>query len=223
MSRAWVVLAFGLGLGSWLFSAWPVASHRWDWEPAVAASQPWRAFTAAWVHWSPDHLAMNIVACAIVAALGWAGGLPRSAALAWLLAWPMTAWMPSAVGHLWPLVAAEHIGGLSGALHAGVAVAAVWLGVRGRGWERGLGLLLGLGLAAKHLWEWQVGPQLLAGSAVQVSAASHLGGSLSGILAATFMLVTSRTRVHQMRGGVVEGGAMPTPAPHSPQTHNPTP
>jgi hypothetical protein len=151
MSRAWVALALGLGLGAWFFSAWPVEPHRWDWEPAVAASQPWRAFTAAWVHLSLGHLAMNILACFTLAALGWAGGLPRSAALAWLLAWPMTAWMPSAVGPLWPMVAADHIAGLSGALHAGVAVAAVWIGVRGRGPQRGLGLLLGVG-QRRHTW-----------------------------------------------------------------------
>ncbi len=223
MSRAWVALATGLALGSWFFSAWPVESHRWDWELAAAASQPWRALTAAWVHWSPGHLVMNLFACAILAALGWAGGLPRSAALAWLLAWPMTAWMPSAIGSLWPRVVADHIGGLSGVLHAGVAVAAVWLGVRGRGPERGLALLLGVGLAGKLLWEWQVSPQWLAGSAVQVSTAAHLGGSLSGVLAAALMLVTSRSRVHQTRGGVVEDGTMPTPAALPPQTQNSTP
>ena len=110
-----LLLGFGSVLAWWLPAAWL------DWQPELAGSEPWRAWSAAWVHWSGLHLGANLAGLAVVAALGWVARLPLAAALAWALAWPLTQ-----AGLLWrPELA--HYGGLSGVLHAGIAVAAVWL------------------------------------------------------------------------------------------------
>jgi hypothetical protein len=54
-----------------------------DWQPALGLAEPWRAWSAAWVHWSPLHLGSNLLAAAVVAAFGWAARMPPRAALAW--------------------------------------------------------------------------------------------------------------------------------------------
>ena len=36
--------------------AWPLPREWLDWQPALVAAQPWRAVTAAFVHWTPLHL-----------------------------------------------------------------------------------------------------------------------------------------------------------------------
>ena len=41
-----------------------------DWQPALASSEPWRAWSAAIVHYSALHLAANLAGIALVAALG---------------------------------------------------------------------------------------------------------------------------------------------------------
>ena len=118
-AQAWLWLAALLGGGALL--GWWLPANALDWQPDLAASQPWRAWTAAAVHWSALHLGANLAGLAVLAALGWVADLPRPAALAWACAWPMTH-----AGLLWrPELA--HYGGLSGVLHAGVAVAALWL------------------------------------------------------------------------------------------------
>lgn len=106
-----------------LLAAWPLWQLVWprqtlDWQPALAAAQPWRWFTAAAVHYSALHLAANLAGLALVGALGAAARVPLQAVAAWALAWPLT--------HLalWIEPALLHYGGLSGVLHAGVAVTA---------------------------------------------------------------------------------------------------
>lgn len=118
-STAWLLLSALLGGGALL--AWWLPSAWLDWQPDLAAGEPWRAWSAAWVHWSPLHLGANLAGLAVLAALGREAALPREAALAWGLAWPMT----QAALLVRPELA--HYGGLSGVLHAGVAVAALWL------------------------------------------------------------------------------------------------
>jgi hypothetical protein len=159
--------------GGWL--------HFLDWQGAAAAFQPWRMFTAAWVHWSPSHLAMNLAGAAALALLGWSLALPKTAARAWLLAWPLS--------HVVSLAASNpaHLGGLSGTLHAGAAVAAVWGLRRGQGRARTIGALLALGLMLKLAWEWLRGPQPIAGTDAVTWPLIHLTGTLCGAAVAFAM------------------------------------
>ena len=68
------------------------------------------------MHFSELHLAANLAGCVLVAALGLTARVPTRCVVAWALAWPAL--------HLglWVQPALTHYGGLSGVLHAGVAV-----------------------------------------------------------------------------------------------------
>ncbi len=107
------------GAGSGPGASW---SNALEWRPAIGASQPWRWWTAAWVHWSGPHLAVNLIGAGVVGFVGWRARMPRGAALAWFIAWPLThalMGMPEAATVARTL---QHYGGLSGVLHAGVIV-----------------------------------------------------------------------------------------------------
>ncbi len=179
---AWVALSALLAVGSVL--AWWLPSALLDWQPDRAAAEPWRAVTAAFVHWSEGHLIANLGAAALVAAYGWAAALPRAAALAWLLAWPLT--------HLGLLLRPElaHYGGLSGVLHAGVAVATLWLVVVGRGGRRLVGALMAVGLVAKLLSERPWGPALqqAEGWSIALAPIGHATGAIAGLACAAALL-----------------------------------
>lgn len=56
--QAWLALAAALAAASVL--AWWAPAWALDWQPALAAAEPWRAFSAAFVHWSPMHLGANL-------------------------------------------------------------------------------------------------------------------------------------------------------------------
>ena len=181
---AWGAVAAGHALASIvvfrLDGAW---LHVLDWQGASAALQPWRMFTAAWVHWSASHLAMNLAGAAALGVLGWRLALPSAAAHAWLLAWPLA--------HVVSLAASgpAHLGGLSGTLHAGAAVAAVWALRRGHGRARAIGALLAAGLLVKLAWEWWRGPQPLAGTDAITWPLIHAIGTVCG---ATVAFVVSQ-------------------------------
>jgi rhomboid family GlyGly-CTERM serine protease len=181
--RAWLALAALLAAGSVL--AWWVPAWALDWQPALAASQPWRAFSAALVHWSPQHLVANLGATAAVAAFGWAARLPPRAALAWGLAWPLT--------HLGLLLRPElaHYGGLSGLLHGGVAVVVLWLLVLDRGRRRAIGALVAGGLLAKLWLEQPWGPALRQAADWDIALAplAHATGAAAGLLCGGLVLV----------------------------------
>lgn len=167
------VLAGGALLAWWLPTPW------FDWQPGAVAREPWRAFSAAFVHWSALHLGANLLGTAILAALGRAGGLPGRAALAWALAWPLT--------HLGLLAqpALAHYGGLSGVLHAGVAVAGCWLLVRTRGRPRAIGAALLAGLAIKVVLEEPFGAPLVRppGWDIAIAPLAHASGAIAGTVA----------------------------------------
>jgi len=93
-----------------------------DWQAALGLRQPWRLWTCAWVHWNAAHLAVNLVGGAVVAFVGWRARLGVDAAVAWLLAWPLTQLAMAALGADRVGAAMPHYGGLSGVLHAGVVV-----------------------------------------------------------------------------------------------------
>lgn len=185
--RSWLALSAvlaGLALTLWL-SAAGTAAATWDWQPGLALTQPWRWWTAAGVHLSALHLGANLLGTALVAALGAAAGCDARATLAWAAAWPLTQ-----LGLLvQPTLA--HYAGLSGVLHAGVAVAAVQLIAGERGRRRWIGVALLAGLAAKLLLEapWQAALRLSPGWDFAVAPLAHASGSAAGLLCAVVALV----------------------------------
>lgn len=150
------------------------------WQPELAFSQPWRLVTAAWVHLSTMHLAANLAGTAVVAALGQAAGCDRRAATAWALAWPLTH------AGLLAQPALVAYGGLSGVLHAGVAVAAWQLLRGGHGMRRLIGAAIATGLLVKIALEapW-LGPlRQVPGWDIAIAPAAHASGVLAGWLCA---------------------------------------
>jgi len=183
-ARAWIATAAALAVLALAGSTWPAATL--DWQPALAAREPWRAFTAVAVHYSTLHLAANLAGAAALAVLGWAAAAPPAWAVAWLAAWPLT--------HLGLLCAPElaHYGGLSGVLHAGAAIVAIGLlgpdAARGAGAMRrwiGAALLAGLALKLLHEAPWQA-PLLRhpPGWDIAVAPLAHLTGAAAGLLCA---------------------------------------
>jgi rhomboid family GlyGly-CTERM serine protease len=182
----WARLAAVLAAGSVL--TWWLPAPALDWQPALAFAEPWRAVTAAFVHWSEMHLGANLLATAVVAALGMAARLPAPAALAWLLAWPLT----QAGLLLQP--ALLHYGGLSGVLHAGVAVATLWLLVCDSGRRRAIAGAVMAGLAVKILLEAPWGPPLRHGGGWDIATAplAHATGAVAGLVCAGLALTLRR-------------------------------
>lgn len=182
---AWTVQCLVLAWGAALVFALPTG--YFDWQPALVA-QVWRWWSAAWVHWSAQHLLANLAGVLVLAALGWAAQLPRHAALAWLLAWPLT--------HLGLMLKPEllHYGGLSGVLHAGVAVAVLTLLSRARRADRLWGLVIGLGLVAKIMLEQPLGPALrqVPGWGIAIAPLAHATGAMAGMLCAVLMQLQRR-------------------------------
>lgn len=180
--RGWPALAALLAAASLLAWWWPAALI--DWQPALAHSQPWRAWSAAFVHWSGLHLGANLAGAAVVGALGVVGQLPARMALAWFAAWPLT--------HAGLLLRPElaHYGGLSGVLHAGVAVAALWLLVRSHGRRRLIGAAIAGGLLVKVAAEAPWGPALRHGGGWDIATApfAHASGVAAGALCAALLL-----------------------------------
>ena len=196
-SRAWLGVAALLLLGSVACAG--VSPTTLDWQPGLAWQQPWRAWTAAWVHYSPLHLLANLAGGVLVAVLGLVARLPRRAALAWLVAWPLT--------QLGLLLRPDllHYGGLSGVLHAGVVVAATCLVVARQGPHRWIGAAVLLGVAAKVALEAPLGPALRqpAGWDIPVAPFAHLCGFVAGALAALVAMRVpppARTRPRTIAG-----------------------
>jgi rhomboid family GlyGly-CTERM serine protease len=186
----WPILSLALGLPALAISLRPgVALSVLGWAPALAWEEPWRWWSAAWVHLSPRHLMANLAGLLLVALLGLAVRAGWRAAAAWALAWPLTH------GLLLMQPELARYGGLSGVLHAGVAVAALQLwrqagpGEAGRGARR-LALALGAGLGVKLLMEapWAGAVQAVAGWDIPVAPGAHLAGVAAGVLAGAWLL-----------------------------------
>ncbi len=233
-SWSWMALAALLAATAWLvatIAGTPIHSspvspgsalHALDLQPNLGLAQPWRWLTAAWVHWSTTHLAINIFGAVALAWLGWTARMSRAAALAWLAAWPLTQLLLLGLAgmgpHAWtvlgfnPNVAnaltavPNHHGGLSGVLHAGASIVAVWLILTNRDIKRWAGVLLLAVLLAKLGWELAHPARLLGvlsdGSSVTSVSAAHVAGVLAGLLCAVFVL------------GVLEAGRGPAAASH---------
>ena len=186
--RAWVGLA--LGLAALALLPWRAAEAQVDWQPALAFTQPWRALTAALLHYSPLHLAANLVGALAVAAFGAAGRVPARMAAAWAAAWPLTQFGLLAQPGL------AHFGGLSGVLHAGVAVAALHLAVDSPARQRWVGVAVLAGLVAKVLSEepWGAPLRHAAGWDIAIAPAAHASGLVAGLCCAAVALAVRRRR-----------------------------
>ena len=181
--RAWAGCSLGLALGAAVL--WWAPREALDWQPQSAQSQAWRLWTAAFVHWSPRHLQANLLGCAVVAAFGVAAGVSRAGVWAWLAAWPLT----HAGLALAPQL--QHYGGLSGVLHAGVAVAALNLAWQTTGRRRLIAGAVLAGLAVKLLLErpWQGPTQIVAGWDIALVPLAHVTGAVSGLFCGAAALI----------------------------------
>lgn len=179
---AWLGVA--LLLGAFALIGWPMARDALDWQPGLAFSEPWRAFTAVGVHYSGQHLGVNLIGLAVTAAFGVVARAPVLLAFAWLAAWPAT--------HFGLLLKPTllHYGGLSGVLHAGVSVIVTFLLVTGTRAQRGVAAAVAVGLAAKLLNEAPWGPPLRfsAGWDITIAPLAHTTGAIAGALCAAIAL-----------------------------------
>ena len=176
--RAWVAFAAVLFVLAILAQCLPADAI--DWQPTLAARQPWRAFSAAALHYSTLHLGANLAGTLLVAALGVAAQVPRSLAWAWFAAWPLTQ-----IGLLLrPDLA--HFGGLSGVLHAGVAIVATHLLLSATGRRRWIGAAILIVLCIKVLSESPWGPPLRHPPEWDIALApfAHASGLVVGMLCA---------------------------------------
>ena len=177
--RAWGGLAALLGVIA--LAGWAMPREALDWQPALALSQPWRALSAVAVHYSPLHLLANLAGAAVVGALGIAASAPRWSTWAWAIAWPLTQF------GLLLEPALLHYGGLSGVLHAGVAVTAVaLLSAPNMPTRRLVGLALLAGLVVKVVLEapWGAPLRYPAGIDIAVAPLAHASGLVAGLLCA---------------------------------------
>ena len=140
-SRSWLALCILHGVASLVLWASPAAlAQALVWRSADWAQRPWTPWTSAWVHLNAPHLVGNLLALGVLAAIGWRLRPSRAATLAWALSWPLL--QLSLL--LWPLIG--YAVGLSGVLHAGVAVLAACLLLDGQKALRPWVLLLASGL-----------------------------------------------------------------------------
>lgn len=178
-SRSWLVLCALHGVMSML--AWWARGdvvNALTWQAEGWTDKPWTLWTSSWVHMNTPHLIGNQVALGALTALAWVVRPTMACAVAWLLAWPLlqlSLW-------LWPQIG--YAVGLSGLLHAGLAVAAAQL-LLGRiavPQAQRWGILLALGLLLKLLLEkaWSYPVVWDAGNNMSVVQAAHLGGVFWG-------------------------------------------
>ena len=176
--RGWALLAAGLAVGAAL--GWPVPRVAIDWQPVLAMHEPWRWWSAAFVHYSPLHLGANLAGAALVGVLGHVARVPSRVVLAWLMAWPLT--------HLGLLLQPQllHYGGLSGVLHAGVAATALYLLLAGRPAQRRIALAIVAVLVVKVVSEapWDPALRRPAGWDIAVAPLAHATGALAGAICA---------------------------------------
>ena len=191
---AWLLLGLVLAGGALVGTQYP--RTLLDWQPALASAEPWRAFSAAFVHLSTRHLLANLLGCVVVTAFGLIARVPWWIALAWLLAWPL--------GHvlLWFQPALQHYAGLSGVLHGGAAAAALYVALRGERQERLIGWGVLAGVAVK-LWReapWRGPVQAVAGWDIPIAPIAHATGVAAALLCAGMALWVTRAWSHTAHG-----------------------
>lgn len=173
--KAWPVLCAVLALAcleAWLQGPAVLASLQWD--EALWLNKPWTLWTASLAHLSGGHLLANLLALAAIAVLGWSLRTGKAAALALFVAWPL--------GNLallaWPEV--RQYGGLSGLIHAAIAVLWADAALHRKAWP--LSYIVFGGMALKLLTEhaWTTPIAFDPAWGFNVVYASHLTGTLAG-------------------------------------------
>jgi rhomboid family GlyGly-CTERM serine protease len=187
-AQAWLALSAVLAAAAALL--WLAPRESLTWQPARALAEPWRAWSAAFVHWTPSHLGANLAGCAVVGAFGLAARVPPRATAAWLAAWPLT----HVTLALQPALSAY--GGLSGVLHAGVAIAAWHLLRHERGRRRTIGAAVMAGLAIKLALErpWAAPLQQVPGWDFALAPLAHTSGAVAGWVCALAADAAGRSR-----------------------------
>lgn len=190
-SRSWLLLCGLHGVTSMLLW-WDRSgvAQALTWRTDQWLAQPWTLWTSAWVHMNTPHLIGNQLALGALTAFAWMVRPPLGATLAWLLAWPL---MQLSLAP-WPQIG--YAVGLSGVLHAGVAVLAAQLIARRipmpqpRRW----GTLLALGLLAKLALEQAWSQPVVWDTAHDMSVvqAAHLTGAAWGALLGTLTAAVQR-------------------------------
>jgi rhomboid family GlyGly-CTERM serine protease len=185
---AWCAVALTLLVGSLLSFALHAASLL-EWQPSLAASQPWRWWSAAFVHYSTLHLVGNLTGLALTAAFGWVTRMPLRNALAWLASWPLTH-----LAFLWWVPDLLHYGGLSGVVHAGVAIVITQVLISGTRGQRLVVATVLAGLVAKIATETPWGPavQRHEGWDIGIAPMAHVTGVVSGTLCLLVAFMWSR-------------------------------
>jgi rhomboid family GlyGly-CTERM serine protease len=187
-SPAWLAVGALLAAGSLLALAVPAA---WlDWSRTPAGMPWWRLVSAAWPHLSQAHLALNLVALAAVAALGVLLRVRTAQAIAWLACWPLTH------AALWLQPEITRYAGMSGVLHAGVAICAVAACREPDRLAKAVGGMLLAGLALKVVIEapWSRPLQESAALGITVVPLAHAAGAVLGLLAGVVAVVMQRPR-----------------------------
>lgn len=187
--RKWIATAVLLALGA--IGCLGLSTTALDWQPALLLRQPWRAWSAALVHLSELHLLANLAGTALVGALGLVARVPRRSVVAWLCAWPLTQLGLLARPEL------DHYAGLSGVLHAGVAVVAVHLIASATGWRRAIGLALLAALAVKVASETPWAAEVLRrpeGWDIAIAPFAHASGLAAGALTSALAEAVARWR-----------------------------
>ena len=206
-SRGWVAVA--VGLAAWALLGGLIDPASIDWQPSLAWRQPWRAFTAIGVHYSAAHLGGNLAGVALAGVFGVAARVSARLAWAWLAAWPLT--------HFGLLARPElaHYGGLSGVVHAGVAIVIVFVLVRGTRRQRLVGSAVAAGFGAKLLSEVPWGEALRhpAGWDIAVAPIAHTSGALAGAVCAVLALGLQRAAALRHPASPASRSPAPAPAP----------
>lgn len=187
-SIAWFWVCALLGVGSLLALAAP--KDMLDWGRSAALLQPWRLVSAAWPHLSMAHLLLNLAALAAVAALGWLLRAGKTQAIAWLVCWPLIH------AALWLQPEVTRYAGLSGVLHAGVAICAVAACCEPDRLVKAVGGMLLAGLALKVLIEapWSRPLQESVALGITVVPLAHAAGAALGLLAGAVAAMTQQQR-----------------------------
>lgn len=171
---AWCGMAFVLWVGMLAGTLAPAAAL--EWQPATALHEPWRWWTAAFTHYSRLHLIGNLFGLALTAAFGWAARVPPSAAAAWFAAWPLT--------HLalWLVPDLQRYAGVSGVVHAGVAIVIAQTLVAGTRAQRFVVGCVLVGLVGKIASEtpWRGAVQQFEGWDIAIAPIVHVTGIVSG-------------------------------------------
>jgi rhomboid family GlyGly-CTERM serine protease len=173
--KAWTTLCGVLALASaaaWL--AGPAAAPLLQWDSALWLRQPWTLWTASLVHLSTAHLLANLLALGALAVLGSSMGVGQAATRALVVAWPLG----TLALLVWPAV--RQYSGLSGLIHAAVAVLWAHAVVHRRAYPLSFVLFVGMGLKllTEHAWFTPVSFDPAWG--FNVVYAAHLSGTLAG-------------------------------------------